>query len=161
MKRSRLFKLKKFKKASVLIKLLVFIGILSILLAILITAINPAKQFAEANNAKRNSDVIKILNAIHQYAADNQALYPPDMPKPGSDAENISESGANICASLVTKYLVGLPSDPTSENGGVNINCGAGYDSGYTVSVSSADGRIMVAAPNTQSPLTNKISVTR
>lgn len=49
-----------------LIELLVVIGILAVLLAITLVAINPARQFAQANNTQRSSDVNAILNAIHQ-----------------------------------------------------------------------------------------------
>src|SRR5689334_22363540 len=62
-----------------LIELLVVIGILAVLLAITLIAINPAKQFSQANNTKRRSDVNAILNAIDQYAADNKGSLPTNI----------------------------------------------------------------------------------
>src|SRR6266849_3374438 len=64
------------QKGFTLIELLVVIGILAVLLSIVLIAINPAKQFSQANNTKRRSDVNAILNAIDQYAADNKGTLP-------------------------------------------------------------------------------------
>ncbi len=65
-------KLQTSQRGFTLIELLVVIGILAVLLAIVLVAINPARQFAQANDTKRSSDVNAILNAMHQYAADNK-----------------------------------------------------------------------------------------
>ncbi len=59
-----------------LIELLVVIGILSVLFAITLIAINPSRQFSQANDAKRSSDVSAILNAISQYQVENQGALP-------------------------------------------------------------------------------------
>src|SRR5258706_9045537 len=69
-----------YQKGFTLIELLVVIGILAVLLAIVLIAINPAKQFSQANNTKRRSDVNAILNAIDQYAADNHGSVPTQIP---------------------------------------------------------------------------------
>ena len=59
-----------------LIELLVVIGILTILLALVLVAINPARQFSITNNAKRRADVNTILNAVSQYQVDNKGALP-------------------------------------------------------------------------------------
>ena len=59
-----------------LIELLVVIGILAILLSIVLIAINPARQFGQANDTKRQSAVTQILNAVGAYAADNKGQLP-------------------------------------------------------------------------------------
>src|SRR6266550_314150 len=100
---------KSLQKGFTLIELLVVIGILAVLLSIVLIAINPAKQFAQANNTKRRSDVNAILNAIDQYAADNKGALPAGI---GATVTTISKTGADVCASLVTKYLAALPVDP-------------------------------------------------
>ena len=67
-------------KGFTLIELLVVIGILAILLSIVLIAINPARQFGQANNTRRRSEVTQILNAIGAYAADNKGQLPAGIP---------------------------------------------------------------------------------
>src|SRR5436190_22976941 len=100
--------LKRNNKGFTLIELLVVIGILAVLLAITLIAINPAKQFAQANNTKRRSDVNAILNAINQYMADNKGVLPAGIT---STDREISDGGANLCAVLVPTYIAALPVD--------------------------------------------------
>ena len=144
-------------KGFTLIELLVVIGILAILLAITLIAINPARQFSQANNTKRRSDVNAILNAIHQYAADNKGSLPTGI---STTLQNIASTAANVCSSVVTQYIAALPSDPKAVNGGVNVtDCTTAYDTEYQVIRSSADNRVTVSAPNAE--LGDTISVTR
>src|SRR3954470_20084976 len=79
----------KSQKGFTLIELLVVIGILAVLLSITLIAINPARQFAQANNTKRSSDVNAILNAIGQYQAENHGTLPANMPAAGAAAVTI------------------------------------------------------------------------
>src|SRR6185312_1531503 len=58
-----------------LIEILVVIGIIAILAAIVIIAINPAKQFAQARNTQRESNVSTILNAVGQNIAANKGVF--------------------------------------------------------------------------------------
>jgi prepilin-type N-terminal cleavage/methylation domain-containing protein len=62
-----------------LIELLVVIGILGILMAITIVAVNPGKQFQSARNAQRQADVNTILNAIYEYEASNSGAAPASL----------------------------------------------------------------------------------
>src|SRR6266576_3754490 len=121
--------IKNNQKGFTLIELLVVIGILAVLLAITLIAINPARQFAQANNTKRQSDINAILNGIHQYAADNAGALPANMPAAGAAAVVIQKAagGADICASLVTRYLAALPADPTQANGAPITDCASQY----------------------------------
>ncbi len=142
-----------------LIELLVVIGILAVLLAIVLIAINPARQFAQANNTQRASDVNSILNAVTQYGADNNGTLPAGMPAVGT-TENIADTGADICADLVPTYIAALPVDPTSGADPVaEADCANAYDTEYTIVVNNASNRVTVAAPNAQ--LGAVISVTR
>src|SRR5437868_14390865 len=89
------------QKGFTLIELLVVIGILAILLAITLVAINPAKQFAQANNTKRSADVNAVLNAIDQYAADHSGTLPNGIPT-STPADIGNGTGlVDICSILV------------------------------------------------------------
>jgi type IV pilus assembly protein PilA len=133
-----------------LIELLVVIGILGILLAIVLIAINPAAQFAQANNTARTNDVNTILNAVHQYSADHRGLLPPDMPVAGT-TEQISDTEANICAVLVPDYVSLFPVDPDTNNGVAIADCAqvGGYVTNYNIT-RDASGRVTVSAPGAE-----------
>lgn len=139
-----------------LIELLVVIGILAVLLAITLIAINPARQFSQANNTKRSSDVNAILNAVGQYAADNKGALPAGIT---TTSQTISNTGANICAGLVTQYMAALPVDPLTNSGTSITDCAVAYTTNYTVVRSATDNRITVTAPAAE--LSQTISVTR
>ena len=130
-----------------LIELLVVIGILAVLLAITLVAINPQKQFQQANDTQRQSDVNAILNAINQYAVDQKGALPGGIT---ATETAISDTGVNLCATLVPEYLAALPSDPTGATLGAPItDCAAAYVTGYTVST-SGNNRITVFAPDAE-----------
>lgn len=139
-----------------LIELLVVIGILAILLSIVLIAINPARQFAQANNTKRRSDTTAILNAISQYGADHKGVLPGDIPE--GTAEVISDTGANICADIMSTYIPALPVDPQVNNGTPIINCGVAYTTGYEV-MKDAVNRVTVSAPGAE--IQETIAITR
>ncbi len=140
-----------------LIELLVVIGILAVLLAITLVAINPARQFAMSNDTKRSSDINAILNAVNQYQADNRGALPTGIPV-GTPAI-ISDTGVDICAALVTRYLAALPVDPLTNNGAAITDCTAAYNTNYDIVQSASDSRITVSAPAAEVQAT--ISVTR
>ena len=146
---------KSTKKGFTLIELLVVIGILATLLAITLVAINPVRQFQQANNTKRSSDVNAILNAVNQYAANNRGALPVGI---SSTTQTIADTGANICASLITTYLAALPADPSVGGGAAITTCVGAYSTGYTV-LSGSDNRVTVSAPSAE--LGAVISVTR
>lgn len=148
------------QKGFTLIELLVVIGILAVLLSIVLVAINPARQFAQANNTQRRSDVGAILNAIHQYAADNKGSLPSGVPAQGNTTIiDSSSTGAAFCDALVPTYIAALPRDPSA---GTFTDCNS-YDTNYQISVSTASAgstpRITVSAPDAE--LEVVVSVTR
>lgn len=146
-------------KGFTLIELLVVIGILAVLLAITLIAINPARQFAQANDTKRRSDVNAILNAVHQYAVEWNGQLPAAIT---TSDQAISNGAADLCDDLVPEYVAALPSDPQAANGGVNIEEGdcAAYDTEYTILQTAApNNRVTVTAPNAET--VSLIEVTR
>ncbi len=160
---ARFKELIKREKGFTLIELLVVIGILAILLAITLIAINPAKQFSQSNNTKRRSDVNAILNAIDQYAADNKGALPSGINDTNQQIGAASPANPaldDLCASLVTKYLAAFPVDPLTTNGNpVLAPCPTTYLTNYWVFKSVADNRVTVSAPAAE--LGETISVTR
>ena len=139
-----------------LIELLVVIGILAVLLAITLVAINPQKQFKQANDTQRQSDVNAILNAINQFAVDQKGQLPGGIT--GSQTA-ISDTGVDLCSTLVPEYLAALPADPTGATLGAPItDCGSAYDTGYTVAT-TGNNRVSVVAPSAEQAAS--ISATR
>lgn len=122
----------------------------------MIVAINPNRQFAQARNAERTSDVNAILNAVYQYAVDNSGQLPSTIPAQASVAP-ICRDGAASCTGLVSlsvltnleRYLVSIPIDPS---GVVNVN-----STGYTIATTT-NGRVTVAAPQAELGVTVSVS---
>ena len=134
-----------------LIEILIVIGIIAILAAIVIIAINPAKQFAQARNTQRESNVNTILNAIGQNVADNKGVFTcPGVTLPTATPGAVGTGGVNLGAAtcLVPTYIpTAIPMDPGGTVGGVTVVAGTPADTGYTVQV-DAVGRVTVCAPN-------------
>lgn len=148
------------KSGFTLIELLVVIGILAVLLAITLIAINPQRQFQQTNNTKRSSDVNAILNAITQYAVDNRGALPTGI---NTTAQTIAATAFNtLCTQLVPQYIAALPVDPL-ENNGAPIDAsgctGTTWTTDYTVQQISSSNRITVAAPSAE--LNATVEVTR
>lgn len=149
----------KTQKGFTLIELLVVIGILAILLSIVLIAINPARQFGQANDTKRTSAVTQVLNAVGAYAADNKGNLPAGIPVAPTAAAEISDAGADLCALLVPNYIPALPTDPSLNAADVDSTCPANYVTGYFIQ-QDANGRVTVSAPSTEISATD-ISITR
>lgn len=149
-------KLLRIQKGFTLIELVVVIGVLAVLLAIVLVAINPQRQFQQANDTQRRSDVNALLNAITQNAADARGVLPDSISATGNickqggtvDATDCPAGGYDLCDNLVTNYIADLPIDPTlGEKDPVTGLCTAatGYNTGYTAS--AAANRVTVCSP--------------
>ena len=140
-----------------LIEILIVIGIIAILAAIVLVAVNPAKQFAKANNAQRASNINAILNAVGQYSVDNKGSLPQNI---NATARDIGSAGANICLNLVPNFLPALPADPTKADQSISkTDCASTYTTGYNISKDTTDNRVTITAPSAEDGAT--ISVTR
>ena len=155
---------KRSQKGFTLIELLVVVGILAVLLTITLVAVNPARNFQQTNNVKRQADVNAILGAVSQYIADNKGGLPPTVVAGTTDMAIGSAIGGTLpafCTAIVQKYIAAFPVDPKAVGVGY-VDCNS-YATGYTISVSTPAAndtpRITIKAPLAE--LTQTISVTR
>ncbi len=126
-----------------LIEILVVIGMIALLATVVLVAINPGRQFAQARNAQRESHVNTILNALGQHLADNKGVaiaasnctglstVPDDTPR------QIGTGAVNLGCLVPTYLPTAIPVDPTG---------GTAADTLYTITASTS-GRYTVCAP--------------
>jgi len=140
------------KSAFTLIEVLVVVALVAILAAITFIAINPAKNFADARNTQRSSDVAEILSAVTQYISE-QGHTIGDFANvttcPTTKAIGTTAGNVNLTTLLVDSYIVGIPTDPS---------VGTAGDTGYTI-CKTVTSRVTVTAPNAENGKT--ISVKR
>lgn len=166
---------KKPQKGFTLIEILIVIGLIAVLATIVLIAINPARQFAQARDSQRTSNVNSVLNAVGQRIADCKGIFGgscgtpavvcPVLPIPSAtpttrevrrilnDTTATTATTVGLKDCIVPTYMSALPFDPKITTG---------VDTHYDLVIESAanGGRITIQAPDTeiQSP---DISVTR
>ena len=148
-----------------LVELMLVIAISAILLGIVIVAINPARQFSQANNSQRRTDINTILNAINQYQDDNRGSLPAFIPSTstqqiGDSTGNcvITTCGAttttavclNLSSALAPTYIVSMPYDPLQTNAS---------STRYAITKSATNNRLTITACDAE--LSESISVAR
>jgi prepilin-type N-terminal cleavage/methylation domain-containing protein len=154
-----------------LIEILIVIGMLAILSSVVLVAVNPLRQFAQARNSQRQSNVAAILNAVSERIADNGGQFISTSSQRTdscisslpSSVKDIGKSTFDLRPCVVPSYLSELPFDPQN---GLNTcttgNCGSvgeNYDLGYTIIQDQITNRVTVCAPSAaESALPNSTS---
>ncbi|MBP6860534.1 MAG: type II secretion system protein [Candidatus Pacebacteria bacterium] len=152
-----------------LIEILVVIGLIAVLAGVVLVALNPSRQFAQARNTERTANVTALLNAIGARVAENKGTFAGEFTAAGETYECpsiatstmfriASDGSATIDLSCLTPTYIParLPFDPSAT--GAHWTDAGDYDTGYTVEVDEF-GRYIVAAPSAE--LEEEISVTR
>lgn len=122
------------RKGFTLIELLVVIGIIGILAAVVIVAVNPARQFASARDTQRRADLYSITNAVYQYATENNGNLPSLI---STTPTNVGTgTGLDLSADLVPTYIAQIPFDPST---------GSAADTQYTIYL-DGNGRVIASA---------------
>lgn len=106
-----------------LMELIVAIGIISVLMVIVYGAVNPSKQYEDAENADRTYTIRTLEHAVAQYLIDGNNL--ATIPSGITNAKPICQEGVTGTDCTVTaggydlsglsengKYVVTLPVDP-------------------------------------------------
>lgn len=139
----------KSEQGFTLIELLVVIGIIAVLAAIVLIAINPAERFKQSRDAQRWNDVNAILNAVGQKLATDKGLFQDCLSGISTTATNIG-TGSKDLTCLVPSYIAAIPTDP---------NGGSAADTKYQISKDAGD-RITISATK-ESADSDAITVTR
>jgi len=149
------------QKGFTLLELLIVMALIAILVGIVLAALNPARQFANARNSTRYAHLNAIVNAISAEAVEHNGSFTcaagtvPSSAKIMADATS-EPTGYDIGACLVPSFLSQMPFDPSTT--GAHYTSTSDYDTKYTISM-DATGRITVAAPGAENSAV--ISITR
>jgi len=135
------------RNAFTLIEILIVIGLIAVLAGVLIAALNPARQFAQARNAQRWNNVDTVVGAIISNITDNRGTFTCAAGAIPTTATKMAVGAGNydIGPCLVPTYAPSLPVDPSAT--GAHWTSTTDYDTGYNIVRDATSGRVTVSAP--------------
>jgi prepilin-type N-terminal cleavage/methylation domain-containing protein len=146
-----------------LIEILVVIGIIAVLAAIVLVAVNPSRQFKLARDSQRVSNVESILSTVGQNIAEHKGLFTCNgvvvtIPSTATDIKSVSSSspdGFDLAPCVVPDYISSLPFDPSSST--ARYATSTDYNTAYVI-YEDSNGRITASSTG---EITPSISATR
>lgn len=142
----------KIKNGFTLIELLVVIGIIAALTTVVFVALDPAKRFKDARNARRITDTDTILGAIHQFIVDTGGSMPSGIGTSATQIGSCTTGGSTSCvgagaacidlaATLSSnKYLKTNPIDPQGSISATGYSVSKDANNLFTVTACLAEG---------------------
>jgi len=127
----------KRKEGFTLIELLVVIGIIAALTTVVFVALDPAKRFRDARNARRITDTDTLLGAIHQYIVDTGGSLPAGIGTSASQIGSCTTGGATLCtgaAAACIDLAATLGSNKYIKTNPIDPQGGSAVTTGYSVS---------------------------
>jgi prepilin-type N-terminal cleavage/methylation domain-containing protein len=139
-------RINKQNKGFTLLEILLVIAAIGILAAIVLVAINPNRQIAQARNLVRQADINTIQKALEQYLIDN-GRYPTSVSTTPGYICNTGTEQTGVTTTincnervdlreLVPDYIASIPKDPQA----------TGNDTGYIVVINDANNKISISA---------------
>ena len=106
------------QKGFTLIELLIVIGIIAILAAAVIVAINPGQQFAQARNSTRRSHLNSVANAVYSYSIEHGGTFPDCGTEDGLPEDDGTDNWIDLngCSTDLDDYMSQLPTDPQGDD---------------------------------------------
>ncbi|TSC58385.1 MAG: Uncharacterized protein Greene041619_609 [Candidatus Peregrinibacteria bacterium Greene0416_19] len=148
------------RRGFTLLEVLIFIGIMSMLMTVVLFAVNPQKNFGVAHDAQRRSDIKSILDATYHYFDEFEKL-PNYLPLDAAQEICRYEKTGDFCPDTMVDlspfvdlhgYIGSIPVDP---------NAPATSTGTWYWIMRTPQGRVTVTAPHAEQTGSGVISASR